>query len=263
MPCCPPCARSPTSSSSWTSGASSSAADHPEADVVLQQRPELQAQVPLQQRHQRGDLGCAAASSSPPRTRRASARRCRAGPRSRRRRAPPRCRPGGPRPAEGAAGGPAPVAVHDDGDVRRQPVEVDLSRQRLVGRAGRIQPTPGSVQETYTASGKSNLDLTRGGRVSSQPRRETVRRRVPSGPPGRGRAGRSNSSNHAGSRRPAPTSDQAPGNGPDHVPEEAVAGHLVAQQPSRRAGAPGSSAQPTPRSTAPGRGATRVTRRRA
>ena len=31
---------------------------------------------------------------------------------------------------------PAAVAVHDDGDVRRQPIEVDLTRQRLIGRAG-------------------------------------------------------------------------------------------------------------------------------
>ena len=29
--------------------------------------------------------------------------------------------------------GPPAVAVHDDGDVRRQPVEVHLSRQRGVG----------------------------------------------------------------------------------------------------------------------------------
>ena len=32
--------------------------------------------------------------------------------------------------------GPAAVAVHDDGDVLRQPVEVHLPRQRLLGRAG-------------------------------------------------------------------------------------------------------------------------------
>ena len=32
---------------------------------------------------------------------------------------------------------PAAVAVHDDGDVRRQLLEVDLARQRLVGRSRR------------------------------------------------------------------------------------------------------------------------------
>ena len=32
---------------------------------------------------------------------------------------------------------PAPVAVHDHRDVPRQPVEVDLPRQRLLGRPGR------------------------------------------------------------------------------------------------------------------------------
>ena len=33
--------------------------------------------------------------------------------------------------------GPAAVAVHDDGDVLRQPVEIHLSRKRLLGRPGR------------------------------------------------------------------------------------------------------------------------------
>ena len=33
--------------------------------------------------------------------------------------------------------GPAAVAVHDDGDVRRQPVEIDLPGERFVGMAGR------------------------------------------------------------------------------------------------------------------------------
>ncbi len=33
--------------------------------------------------------------------------------------------------------GPAAVAVHDDGDVRRQPIEVDLPAQRLIRMADR------------------------------------------------------------------------------------------------------------------------------
>ena len=35
-----------------------------------------------------------------------------------------------------ALAGPAPVAVHDDGDVPRQAIELDLARQRLFGPAG-------------------------------------------------------------------------------------------------------------------------------
>ena len=33
--------------------------------------------------------------------------------------------------------GPATVAVHDHGDVGREPVEIDLTGERLFGRAGR------------------------------------------------------------------------------------------------------------------------------
>ena len=50
-----------------------------------------------------------------------------------------------------ALGGPAAVAVHDDGDVRRQPLEVHLPGKRLVGMA-RPGSTPAAAQATRSIS---------------------------------------------------------------------------------------------------------------
>ena len=113
------------------------AADDAELDVVLEQRAELEADVALQQHHQRVDFG---ARPLPVLDRkRVQREHLDAEPR---------------RALDDVAHGvdagavafdarqmalrrPAPVAVHDDGDVRRQLVEIDLARQRFVGRSRR------------------------------------------------------------------------------------------------------------------------------
>ena len=48
-------------------------------------------------------------------------------------------------------GRPSPVAVHDDGDVGGQPLEVDLTRERFVGRSWRNQARSWSsdIHEPY------------------------------------------------------------------------------------------------------------------
>src|SRR6266850_782422 len=111
--------------------------DDAELDVVIEEGAELQADIPLEQHHQRVDLG---ARPLPVLDRKRIKRQhVDAEPRRRlddvadrvdagampfdARQVPLRC--------------PSSVAVHDDGDVGRQQLEVDLARQRLIGRSRR------------------------------------------------------------------------------------------------------------------------------
>ena len=56
---------------------------------------------------------------------------------------------------------PAPVAVHDDGDVRGQPVEVDLARQRLF-RGARRNPRQDLFERHTSPAGRQTLILQAG-----------------------------------------------------------------------------------------------------
>ena len=107
-------------------------ADDAEPDVVGQQRLQLGAQVPLQQHHQRADLG---GGAFPVLDRE----------RVQRQHLDAETRGGLDRVANSvdagavpfdarkvALRGPPAVAVHDDGDVRRQPIEIDLPDEHFV-----------------------------------------------------------------------------------------------------------------------------------
>jgi len=57
-----------------------------------------------------------------------------------------------------SAGGPPPIAVHDDGDVRGELLEVHLTRQGLVGRTWR---NPGQeLLKRHSGSFEVNRDCT-------------------------------------------------------------------------------------------------------
>src|SRR5262245_7887109 len=137
------------------------AADHAEADVVLEQRAQLEPQVALEQRHQRADLG-----------RRPLPVLDREGVERQDLDAEPRR--GFDHVAHRVDAGavpfdarqvtlsrPASVAVHDDRDVSREPLEVDLPRQRFVGRSWRnprqelIKRHPGSSRARADNTGCS------------------------------------------------------------------------------------------------------------
>src|SRR5262245_6362937 len=108
-----------------------------EPDVVLQQRAELEADVALQQRHQRVDFG---AGPFPVLDRKRVQRQDVDAEARRRLHDVAHRRDPGPVSLDArqvALRGPASVPVHDDGDVRRQLIEVDLPRQRLVRRSRR------------------------------------------------------------------------------------------------------------------------------
>ena len=112
-------------------------ADHVEPDVVGEECLQLGAEVPLQQHHQRADF---------------SRRPLPVLHGERVKREDPDAETGGGfnRVADGVDAGPVtldarqvalcsppPVAIHDDGDVRRQAIEIDLADERLVRMAGR------------------------------------------------------------------------------------------------------------------------------
>src|SRR5688572_4491951 len=112
-------------------------ADHAKADVIAQQRVQLGPQIALEKPHQRADL---TGRTLP----------VLYGERIQREYADAETRGGLDRITDGIdAGavsldarqmplrGPAAVAVHDDGDVCREAVELDLAGQRLVGVSGR------------------------------------------------------------------------------------------------------------------------------
>ena len=111
--------------------------DDAEADVVGQQGVQLRAQIPLEQPHERADLGRRPLPVFD-------------GERIQRQYAQAQARSGLDgvthginagavtlHPGQVALGGPAPIPVHDDCDVRRQPLEIHLPRERLVGMPGR------------------------------------------------------------------------------------------------------------------------------
>jgi hypothetical protein len=111
--------------------------DHLEADVVAQQRVQLLAQVVLQQRHQGGDLGL---RPLPVLDReRVEGQHLQAQARGGLHHVPHGVDAGAVplHPALVAELRPTPVAVHDDRDVARQPVEVDAAQERaLLGIRG-------------------------------------------------------------------------------------------------------------------------------
>src|SRR5262245_56813061 len=112
-------------------------ADHLEPDVVLQERAELEADVALQQRHQRVHFG----ARTLPVLRRERIQRQHVDAEPRRRFDDIAYRlDAGTMSLDArqvALRRPPAVPVHDDGDVRRQLVEVDLPRQCLVRRSRR------------------------------------------------------------------------------------------------------------------------------
>ena len=112
------------------------AADHVEADVVAQQRRELEAEVALEQHHQRADFSGRALPVLD--RERVERQHLEAEPRRGFDDVADRVDAGAmPFDARQVPlAGPAAVAVHDDGDVPRQPIEFDLARQRLFGPAG-------------------------------------------------------------------------------------------------------------------------------
>ena len=114
---------------------------------------------------------------------------------------------------------PAAVAVHDDGDVGRQLIEVDLPRQRFVGRSWR-NPRQELLKRHADHYKSAVLDRRRG----------TAPRRAPSDRP----ASRSREASTSRIRlaRPSPAADlhQRAGDRPDHVAQKSVAGDLVDDQ---------------------------------
>src|SRR4029453_4538085 len=111
--------------------------DHLERDVVGKQRVELEPQIPLQEHHQRVDLGPRAL----PVLNRKRIQSEDTDPRS------SRCFDdvadridAGAVPFDAwkmSLSRPSTVAVHDDGDMGRQPLEIDLTRQKFVRGTGR------------------------------------------------------------------------------------------------------------------------------
>ena len=171
MPVLPPVCRMPISSSCCTSGGELlGAADDAEADVVLEQRAELEPDVPLEQHHQRVDFG---ARPLPVLDReRVEREHVDAEPRRGFDDVAHRVDAGAVAfdARQVALRRPAPVAVHDDGDVRRQLLEVDLARQRFVGRSRR-NPRQ-ELLKRHDGSFGVNLDCTRSAQYVDA-RRET------------------------------------------------------------------------------------------
>ena len=120
---------------------------------------------------------------------------------------------------------PAAVAVHDDGDVRRQLLEVDLARQRLVGRSRR-NPRQ-ELLKRHAGSFAVNRDYTSFGQPQAIVVIDATRNSPAAGAVGPGRARdratASTSAIHSGGRRPRPTSTSVPTMRADHVAEKAVA----------------------------------------
>ena len=111
--------------------------DDAEPDVVGEQRIQLRAQIPLQQPHERADLGRRALPVLD--RERVKRQHLETETRGGLDRVADRIDPGAMAldARQVTLRGPAAVAVHDDGDVRRQPIEVHLPRERLVGMPGR------------------------------------------------------------------------------------------------------------------------------
>ena len=99
--------------------------------------------------------------------------------------------------------GPAAVAVHDDGHVRGQPIELDLARQRRVG-----MPRRNPRQHLVKRHGVVLVDTSAS--IIVHPRRGTARAAGPSRPPVAPARDRSSSAIDAGSRQPRPTSTSVP-----------------------------------------------------
>ena len=113
------------------------APNHAKADVVPEERAQLEAKIALEQRHQRVDFG---ARSLPVLDRkRVQREHADAQPRRRLYHVANRVDPGTMALDTGQVPlrRPAAVAVHDDRHVRRKPIEIDLPGQRLVGRSWR------------------------------------------------------------------------------------------------------------------------------
>ena len=137
------------------------AADDVEADVVLEQRRELRAQIPLQQHHQRADFG---GRPLPVLDReRIERQHLEAEPRR-----------GLDHVAHGVDAGamafdprqvalarPAAVAVHDDGDVAREPVGLELAARAPLRRLPQA-PTPAADRGSWIG-GSILLDRPAGG----------------------------------------------------------------------------------------------------
>ena len=129
---------------------------------------------------------------------------------------------------------PAAVAVHDDGDVRGQPLEVDLARQRFVGRSWR------NPRQELLKRHAGSIDRSLRRHASYSTRTRNRPRRARSDPP----RARSRDGEHVAihARRPAAASDldERADDGADHVAEEAVAANLVDDRarPARDRGSP-------------------------
>ena len=108
---------------------------------------------------------------------------------------------------------PAAVAVHDDGDVRGKPLEVDLARQRFVGRSWR-NPRQQLLKRHACPSRETPIVSTtmrqRRGRVVLHAHQEESLPPARSARPGRGRRDASTSRHPLGGRRPRPTSTSVP-----------------------------------------------------
>ena len=134
-------------------------ADHPKPDVVLVERGQLQAQIALEQRHQRVDLGPRAF----PVLHRKRVQRQHADAETRRRLddIPHRIDSGTVSldPRQVTLRRPTAVAIHDDGDVRGQLLEIHLARHRLIRRSWR-RPRQELVKR-HGPSFEANLDNTR------------------------------------------------------------------------------------------------------
>ena len=179
-------------------------ADDAKPDVVLEQRVQLEAQIPLEQRHQRRDFRLRPlpvleregvqrqdVDAEPSRRFNRFADRSDAGPMAFDAR-------------QVAARGPAAVAVHDDRDVGRELLEVDLAGQRLVGRAG------GKPRQQLVKRHRDLVQRANRNSSSSAPRRARGRtggavmpaaaRKRPSSTPGM----------LSGGRRLSPTSTRVP-----------------------------------------------------
>ena len=113
--------------------------------------------------------------------------------------------------------GPAAVAVHDDGDVRRQPVEVHLARERLVGMAGR-NPRQELLKRHVRISSLSASSL-----IIVHPDQEQALRRRRGARLARASPRRSSAAIDRGCAPAAADLDERPDDGADHVAKEAVA----------------------------------------
>ncbi len=109
--------------------------------------------------------------------------------------------------------GPAAVAVHDDGDVRGQPVEVDLARERLV-RVARTESTPAARQATRRISTQHRQAWFAHGAgprsIIVHPDEEQAVRRAPWRRRRRGVPPASSDATEPAARQPRPTSTSVP-----------------------------------------------------